>query len=83
MILFFFTVVSVDFDPPSYTVLEGGVVMVQLLLAGSSRIPITVSLSTVDGTATGEGVRSVSKVLSWCLLEGEPFCLCLLHSNDL
>ena len=51
------TVIEVQFDPSSYSVLEGGVANLRVVLNGSSDNEVTVAIQTFDGTATGKGSK--------------------------
>ena len=46
-------VVVVQFAPDSYTVTEGGAAELTITLSGPSSSPVTVTLTTMDGSATG------------------------------
>ncbi len=48
------TDVTVEFDPVSYNVEEGGVVNFRVVLRGMATIPVSVVFATRDGTARGE-----------------------------
>ena len=48
------SVVSVGFDPTSYTVLEGGSTDLIIVKNGDTEGPLLVTVSTNDGTATGD-----------------------------
>ena len=44
----------VEFDPSSYTVIEGGERQIRIVARGDFTSAISVSFSTRDGTATGK-----------------------------
>ena len=46
-------VVTVQFAPDSYTVTEGGTAELTITLSGPSSSPVTVTLTTMDDSATG------------------------------
>lgn len=48
------TELTVEFDPESYLVNEGGQVTLVIVKQGEAAAPISVTLSTQDGTATGD-----------------------------
>ena len=51
----FHAVVQVGFDPTAYTVNEdAGLVNLRIVKLTTAGIPVSVNLSTVDGSATGE-----------------------------
>ena len=53
-IFHYFLAVTVSFNPVQYTVDEDtGTVELQLVKIGSVNIPITVTVSTINGTAVG------------------------------
>ena len=43
--------VTINFDPVTYTVTEGGSTMLRIVRVGDADIPVSVSVSTVVGTA--------------------------------
>ena len=47
------TGVTIGFDPDSYSVDEGGNVVFTIVKQGVNTIPVSVTFSTVDGTASG------------------------------
>ena len=50
----YFLAVTVSFNPVQYTVNEdAGTVQLQLVKIGSVNIPVTVTVSTMNGTAVG------------------------------
>ncbi len=51
------TGVIIEFDPVSYGVSEGSPGELVVVVRGESAVPISVDISTRDGTATGEGVE--------------------------
>ena len=48
--------VSVQFDPTIYSVMEGSMAILRLVLSGPSTRPVVVQLSTENGTAFGKTV---------------------------
>ena len=48
---------TIRFVPPTYTVGEGGVAMLRIVKIGEADYPVSVDLSTVDGTAVGKTYR--------------------------
>ncbi len=50
----FLVVISVNFNPTSYTVEEGDQINVQIELSNPSTMPVTVEVSTMEDTADGE-----------------------------
>jgi len=55
----------IQFDPVTYTVTEGGSTMLRIVKIGNATIPISVNISTVEGTA---GDSSVNCVYVCCVL---------------
>ena len=53
-ICFVVDLVTVGFDPDSYSVTEGGVAMLRLVLSAPSQNEATVDLVTVDQSAVGK-----------------------------
>ena len=45
---------TIQFDPASYTVVEGGVAMLRIVKVGDADYPVSVDFSTVDGSAEGK-----------------------------
>ena len=45
---------TIEFDPTNYTVNEGGVAMLTIVKIGEADYPVSVDLSTVDGSVVGE-----------------------------
>ncbi len=44
---------TVEFDPASYNVMEGGVVNFRVVLRGEASVPVDVAFATRDDTAQG------------------------------
>ena len=51
---------TIGFGPTNYTVGEGGQAVLRIVKVGEADHPVSVDLSTVDGTAVGEAVYSES-----------------------
>ena len=52
--MLFFQAVTISFSPIQYNVDESaGAVQLQLVTSGSINIPVTIMVSTMDGTAVG------------------------------
>ena len=45
---------TIEFDPITYTVNEDAVAMLRIVKIGEADYPVSVDLSTVDGSAVGE-----------------------------
>ena len=45
---------TIEFNRTNYTVHEGGVAMLRIVKIGEADYPMSVNLSTVDGSAVGE-----------------------------
>ena len=45
---------TIEFNRTNYTVNEGGVAMLTIVKIGEADYPVSVDLSTVDGSAVGE-----------------------------
>ena len=45
---------TIEFNQTNYTVHEGGVAMLRIVKIGEADYPVSVNLSTVDGSAVGE-----------------------------
>ena len=45
---------TIEFDPTNYTVNEGAAAMLRIVKLGEADYPVSVDLSTVNGSAVGE-----------------------------
>ena len=60
--------VMIDFNPTSYTVVEGGVAMLRIVKIGDADYPVSVDLSTVDGSAVGKSCLNIPVMLIYSSL---------------
>ena len=60
--------VIIEFDPASYTVVEGGVAMLRIVKIGDTDYPVSVDLSTVDGSAVGKSCLNILVMLIYSSL---------------
>ena len=58
--------VVIQFDPTGYTVAESGFIRLRIVKVGLAHVPISVSLSTVAGTA-GKHSKCVNTQLCQCV----------------
>lgn len=59
--------VLVEFDRDTYTVMEGMLASILVILQGQSDIPVSVQFNTEDDTALGNGPEVVIQLILWVL----------------
>ena len=65
------TDLRVQFDPDSYTVVEGNHAQFRVTLNGEADRPVSVTFNTVAGTATGESIRTETQFRNFQVLFDE------------